>query len=631
MRKEEIMRSKVFWKLVLLVAASMVAIAACGGGGGGGGAEGGAEGGAPGIPQSPSAAPGNGTVTIQWTAVDGATSYNIYWSMTDGVTKANGTKIPNAAPPYSHSSLAAGTAYYYVVTAVNGVGESAESAQVSATTAPPSSNADLLSLTVSEGLLNPVFSPAQTAYNIMFVGQHTATITPTIAAAGATILVNGNTVASGQAAGAIALSPGTNTITVLVTAQDNVTQKTYTISARYLAKQAYIKSSNTGTNNNFAQGVALYGDTLAVSAANEASNATGIGGDQHNENAPNSGAVYVFLRTGATWTQQAYIKSSNTGTNDCFGSSVALYGDTLVVGAYRESSIATGIGGDESNNDAPYSGAVYVFTRDTHNVWTQQAYIKSSNTGTYDFFGYNVAISGDTLAVGAIGEDSNATGVDGDQLNDYASESGAVYVYSRAGTTWTQQAYIKGSNMRGGNYFGNSLALSADTLAVGAYHESSNATGINGDELNNNASYSGAVHVFTRTGTTWTKQAFVKASNTDPDDNFGQSVALSGDTLAVGAVGESSNARGVGGDEANNDAPSSGAVYVFTRTGSTWTQQAYIKSSNTDTNDNFGSTIALSGDTLAVGARGEASNATGINGNELNNDAPGSGAVYVIQ
>jgi uncharacterized Zn-binding protein involved in type VI secretion len=137
------------------------------------------------------------------------------------------------------------------------------------------------------------------------------------------------------------------------------------------------------------------------------------------------------------------------------------------------------------------------------------------------------------------------------------------------------------------------------------------------------------VYVFTRSGTTWSQQAYLKASNTDAGDVFGVPVTLDGDTLAVGAVLESSNATGVDGDQADNTAGGSGAVYVFTRSGRTWSQQAYLKASNTDAGDRFGWSVALDGDTLAVGARLEDSNATGVDGDQADNSADDSGAMYV--
>src|SRR5690606_29875211 len=143
-----------------------------------------------------------------------------------------------------------------------------------------------------------------------------------------------------------------------------------------------------------------------------------------------SGAAYAFVRNGTEWTQQAYLKASNTGANDYFGYSVSISGDTIVVGAIYEDSNATGVNGNQNNNGASGSGAAYVFVRDG-TTWTQQAYLKASNTGADDYFGYSVSISGDTIVVGAVQEASNATGVNGDQNNNGASGSGAAYVFVR--------------------------------------------------------------------------------------------------------------------------------------------------------------------------------------------------------
>jgi len=382
-----------------------------------------------------------------------------------------------------------------------------------------------------------------------------------------------------------------------------------------LAQEAYIKASNTGANDYFGYSVSLSGDTLAVGAFRE--------GDD-------SGAVYVFTRSGTTWTQQAYIKASNAEAGDEFGISISLSGDTLAVGAFNESSSATGIDGDQEDNSALYSGAVYVFTR-SGTTWTQQEYIKASNTDARDRFGYSVSLSEDTLAVGAYQEDSRATGIDGDQADDSASDSGAVYVFTRSGTDWTQQAYLKASNTEAWDYFGYSVSLSGDTLSVGAPQESGSATGIDGDDADNSAWASGATYVFTRSGTTWTQQAYIKASNTGQLDTFGTTLFLSGDTLAVGAPGEDSIATGINGNDADNSAPESGAVYVFTRSGTTWTQQEYIKASNTGQLDTFGATLSLSGDTLAVGASQESSGAMGIDGDQIDNSAPYSGAVFILR
>ncbi len=394
------------------------------------------------------------------------------------------------------------------------------------------------------------------------------------------------------------------------------------------AQEAYIKASNTDPGDHLGIRVALSGDTLAVSAGGEASSARDVDGDPENNAALASGAVYIFRRTGINWAQEAYIKASNTQADDWFGIALALSGDTLAVRAMHEDSAATGINGDQEDNSAPDSGAVYVFRR-KDNTWAQEAYIKASNTDDSDWFGANLALSGDTLAVRASREDSAARGINGDQDDNSATESGAVYVFQRIVTTWAQEAYIKASNTNEGDSFGDSIGLWGDTLAVAAPLEDSAAKGVDGDQSDNSAENSGAVYVFRRTDGTWTQEAYLKASNTDTDDIFGFCMRLFGSTLAVCSRYEASAATGINGDQDDDTAPLSGAVYVFQRTAGFWQQTAYIKASNTAQNDEFGFGVALSGDILAVGAPGEASAATGIDGDQNDNSASSSGAFYI--
>ena len=194
----------------------------------------------------------------------------------------------------------------------------------------------------------------------------------------------------------------------------------------------------------------------------------------------------------------------------------------------------------------------------------------------------------------------------------------------------------KASNTNGGDFFGDAIALSADgnTLAVAATNESSGVAGINGDQADNTVAAAGAVYVFVRSGATWVQQAYIKASNPDVGDQFGLSVALSadGNTLVVGAPGESSAAMGIGGDQTDNTTLSAGAVYIFVRSGTTWTQQAYIKASNPQLAAEFGTSVALSGDgdALAAGAPRESGAATGVDGDQANNTAAFAGAVYMF-
>ncbi|MBI2898242.1 MAG: integrin [Deltaproteobacteria bacterium] len=341
--------------------------------------------------------------------------------------------------------------------------------------------------------------------------------------------------------------------------------------------------------------------------------------------------------------QEAYIKASNTGVGDEFGFSVALSADgsVLAVGAYGEDSDATGVGGVQGSDAAGNSGAVYLFRRDDDGAWAQEAYVKASNTDAGDSFGWSVALSADgsVLAVGAHTEDSAAGFVDGDQVSNDAADSGAVYVFRRdGGGVWGQEAYVKASNTDAGDGFGLSVALSADgsVLAVGAYGEDSDATGVGGNQASDAAPWAGAAYVFRRGGEAWQQEAYVKASNTDAGDVFGWSVALSADgsVLAVGADQERSAATGVDGDQESDAAESSGAAYLFRRDeNGTWAQEAYVKASNTDSSDAFGWSVALSADgsALAVGAPAEDSAATGVGGDQADDEDGNSGAAYVFR
>ncbi|MDQ6989128.1 MAG: hypothetical protein Q9M19_04535, partial [Mariprofundaceae bacterium] len=404
-----------------------------------------------------------------------------------------------------------------------------------------------------------------------------------------------------------------------------------------IAATVFVKASNTDTIDHFGWSLSLSGDgnTLAVGAFTENSNATGIDGNQLDNTARNSGAVYVFVRSGSAWVQQAYLKASNARPNAKFGNSVSLSqnGNTLAVGSSQEKSSAVGVGGNQTDTGAMGSGAVYVFNRSGIS-WVQQAYVKASNTGVFHNFGCSVSLSGDgnTLAVGAMSE-GNAAG--GNQAGN-PTRSGAVYVFSRTALSWVQQAYLKASNVDLNDNFATSVSLSHDgnTLAVGAGDEDSAAVGIGGNQSSNAALGSGAAYVFFRTGGIWAQQAYIKASNTGAGDRFSQQVSLSGDgnTLAVGAYGEGSAATGINGNQGSNAAINSGAVYVFSRIGAIWTQQAYLKASNTGAGDSFGVSINLSSDatTLAVGATLERSNTTGIGGNQQSNAHIKAGAVYVF-
>lgn len=396
------------------------------------------------------------------------------------------------------------------------------------------------------------------------------------------------------------------------------------------AQQAYLKASNTEWEDEFGYSVSVSGNTVVVGAIGESSNAKGVNGNQVNNLGYEAGAAYVFVRNGATWSQQAYLKASNTGQYDRFGWSTAISGDTIVVGALYEDSNATQINGNQTNNLAENAGAAYVFVRNG-TTWSQQAYLKASNAEEYDHFGVTVAVSGDTIIIGARGEDSGATGVNGNQASNSINASGAAYVFVRNGTTWSQQGYLKASNTGEDDLFGSAVAISGDTIVVGALDEDSRAKGVNGNQTDNFSPDAGAAYVFVRDGTAWSQQAYLKASNTNSDDWFGAAVAVAGNTILIGAPREESSATGVNGDQSDNSNPTAGAVYVFERQGKIWSQQAYLKASNSGSSDSFGWSVAIAGNAAVIGASYEDSAATGINGDQTDSSAFGAGAAYVFE
>jgi hypothetical protein len=167
------------------------------------------------------------------------------------------------------------------------------------------------------------------------------------------------------------------------------------------------------------------------------------------------------------------------------------------------------------------------------------------------------------MVVGAFGEKSKATGINGDQTNDSSNDAGAVYVFTRNGTEWRQQAYLKASNTDDQDWFGHSVDISGDSVVIGARFEDSSATGVNGEQDDNTKFNSGATYIFARSSDQWSQQAYLKASNTEQGDGFGWSVSISRNSVTIGAAGEESGASGINGDQADNSKGSVGAVYAF--------------------------------------------------------------------
>lgn len=412
---------------------------------------------------------------------------------------------------------------------------------------------------------------------------------------------------------------------------------TLSVSSTMTNSIAYLKASNTGLNDWFGDvlDVSSDGNTLAVGAPREDSSLTGVNSTATDTIINDSGAVYVFTKSNNVWQQEAYIKASNTGADDHFGSSISLSGDgkTLVVGAENE---------DGNSDTKSNSGAVYVFYKATSS-WAQQAYLKPTYSDNDDQFGafgaLDISDNGNIVAVGAIYEDSGETEFTGTGNNNTSVDAGAVYIFTRSSSVWQQTQYIKADNTGAGDNFGK-LSLSGDglTLVVSAFNEDSSSTGINSTE-NNSATDAGAMYVFVYDGTNWTQEAYIKASNAEADDEFGgdESLLISQDglTIALAAGGEDSNALGlsdVNTEGADNSSQSSSAVYVFRKESGTWSQEAYIKSDH-DNDNLFGGKRGLAlnktGTSLAIGTIWNSSSNLGVSSDSNNSGSlTQAGAVY---
>ena len=422
---------------------------------------------------------------------------------------------------------------------------------------------------------------------------------------------------------------GVNSTATDTTINDSGAVYVFTKSNNVWQQEAYIKASNTGADDHFGSSLSLSGDgkTLVVGAENEAGNS----------NAKlNSGAVYVFYKATSSWAQQAYLKPNYSDVNDHFGGAGALdisdNGNIVAVGAIDEDSGQTGTISDGNNSDKSGAGAVYIFTRTGIN-WVQTAYIKASNSGVDDNFGtLSLSGNGSTLVVGAPGEDGTA------------SNAGAVYVFEYNGTSWSEEAYLKASNAQAEDKFGGeqSLVISQDglTIAVCAEGEDSNALGLSDvstEGANNSSLYSSAVYVFRKESGTWGHEAYIKSDHNN-DDLFGSNRGLAlnktGTSLAIGTIWNSSSNLGVSSNSNNiGSLTQAGAVYFYTKSGSSWAKTSFLKAPNTGSSDHFGVSVAMdeTGATLVIGAALESSNAEGVAGTgQDNNGASGAGAVYVF-
>jgi uncharacterized repeat protein (TIGR01451 family) len=300
--------------------------------------------------------------------------------------------------------------------------------------------------------------------------------------------------------------------------------------------QAVLTGLDSVAFDSFGSEVAVSGDTAVVSAPVAA---TGFGF--------RSGAAYVFLRTGSSWSQQQKLLPADLAAEDRFGASVALDGDTVILGASDDD---TGVGID--------AGSAYVFTR-AGGAWSQQQKLLSPTAAAYDYFGTAVALSADVAVVGA-------PGVDGGSSYD----TGIAFVYERSGGAWSQTATLAPPSPGSGARYGTAVGVAAGVAVLGSGGYYSSAEG---------------VYVFRAGGGTWGVEAALPNAGPAPL-YFGTAVGVWGGSVLVGAPG----------------ADQTGAAFVYTFTSGAWAEEARLDDTGTTRGDAFGTAVAVDGDTMAVGS-----------------------------
>ncbi|MFQ6615865.1 MAG: FG-GAP-like repeat-containing protein [Fidelibacterota bacterium] len=306
-------------------------------------------------------------------------------------------------------------------------------------------------------------------------------------------------------------------------------------------------ASDGQTYDYFGYSVAISGDYLAV------------GSYLDDGNVSSSGSAFIFYRNEGgsdNWGQQAKLTADDAAGSDYFGISVVMSGDYVIVGAQY------------NDDDGTSSGSAYIFVRSGTN-WTQQTKLTASDAAANHFFGHSVAIDGDYVIVGSPDD------------NSVASDAGSAYIFVRSGTSWTQQAKLTASDGAASDFFGKSVSIRGDYAVVGSYRD------------DDKGSSSGSAYIFVRSGSNWTQQAKLTASDGASSDFFGTSVSISGDYLVVGADGDDDN----GG--------ASGSAYIFLRSGSSWGELTKITASDGASSDYFGASVSISDTFVAVGAYGD--------------------------
>lgn len=514
----------------------------------------------------------------------------------------------------------------------------------------------LLTLTADPGMLDPVFSPGIHAYRVRLPLLQQSVLVATSAAEDVRINLNNDEQAA-PASGwqAPPLTLGEHKVEINLTTPRGRESKYELLIERTGVQEAYVKAADPDDADELGGSIAIWGDTMAVGVYKEDSSSTR--GDAVNNDAEDSGAVRVYVRSGGAWAEQAYLKADPPIAGDYFGTSVALHGDMLVVGAPGASALV---------QSTPHGGSAHVYTR-SGNSWTLLQKLSAAGSGAQDLFGQSIAVDERRVVVGAPFEGGGA------------ALSGAVYLFERTGSGFGEPRRIKAAPVRSSGLFGWSVALGAETSVVGSpqynpLSPSSTGAGLayafsSADwsqlqelappaSLEDGATFGWTVDVSGSTiaagaprarsgnvgqapgdafvyerasGGAWGMTQAFRAPRPRASDWYGYVVELaSPTTLLIASVGDASGASGVMADPNSDAAVDSGAILMYGRHGNEWLQTTFIKASNPDKPDYFGSALSVYGDTLVTTSPGEASDAAGVNSDQASNAAPFAGAAYVF-
>jgi len=509
----------------------------------------------------------------------------------------------------------------------------------------------LVGMTLSRGEPAPALNAVDTHYRIE-LPLLAETLTFALAVAeGVEVEARGNRVSAasegvGFTVRNVPLGESTVQLTLRPTGSHNGHEsRTYELTfGRSGQQRSYLKASNTGAGDTFGHAVATEGDTIVVGAPLEDSSTADLAARDNQRQ--NSGAAYVFQREAASYREIAYLKASPIEERGEFGTAVAIDHDTIAIGAPGEGA----------------GGSVYLYRRTMGGGWTLEQRVAPARAHQGRRFGAALALRGDVLAVGAPADDT------------FALDGGAVYVFRRSGGSWGEGTVVGSENVAPAVWIGSGVALDDTRMFAGATGESSDvyprgavyayalsggayvetqkiyeqevgpldffgdSVAIDGDTLvvgafgaSGSAAGNGLLYVYRQGTEGFALEQVIGASNPSEDAHLGVRVVLRGDLIITGAPDEDSGARGVNGDISVAGRTDSGAGYVFVRDGTRWSQLALIKSMEPGAGDRYGFSVAANDDTIVFGAPGESSGATGVDGDTLDATAQGSGAVYVIR